>query len=115
MTAALFRRIALQLPRAIQSSHMGHPDFRIGKRVFATLGHPDTRFGVVKLTPDQQRMLVESEPEVFMPVSGGWGRRGSTHVLLAAADRRTLKSALVMAWKNVAPKRLIDDFEGGAE
>jgi hypothetical protein len=81
---------------------MGHPDFRVGKRVFATLGYPDAGWGMVKLTPEQQRMLVESEPHIFAAVPGGWGRRGSTNVRLSAADNRTLQSALLMAWKNVA-------------
>jgi hypothetical protein len=102
-----FRRIALRLPQARESSHMGHPDFRVAGRVFAMLGYPDKGWAMVKLTPEQQAILVESEPEVFRPVPGGWGRRGSTNVRIAAADRKTLNSALAMAWKNVAPKSLI--------
>jgi len=86
---------------------MGHPDFRVAGRVFATLGYPDKGWAMVKLTPEQQSMLVESEPEVFRPVPGGWGRRGSTNVRIAAADRKTLSGALAMAWRNVAPKSLI--------
>ena len=86
---------------------MGHADFRVGKRIFATLGYPDKGWAMVKLTPEQQRMLVESEPELFTPVSGGWGRSGSTQVRLAAADRAALESAITMAWKNVAPRKLL--------
>jgi hypothetical protein len=99
-----FRRIALKLPGTIESSHQSHPDFRVGKRVFATLFYPDAAWGMVKLTPEQQSMLVEAEPEMFRPVPGGWGKRGSTNVRLAKADRATLESALTMAWSNIAPK-----------
>jgi hypothetical protein len=106
MSASNFRRIALSLPDAFEGAHQGHADFRVGKRVFATLGYPDKAWGMVKLTPEQQAMLVEAEPEVFRPVPGGWGRSGSTHVRLARADAATLRSALSMAWRNVAPKSL---------
>jgi hypothetical protein len=113
MTAAGFRRLALSLPQVTEGSHMGHADFRVGKRIFATLGYPDKRWGMVKLAPEQQSVLVESEPEIFKPVPGGWGRRGSTSVLLSAADKRTLQSALAMAWCQVAPKRLAAKFQAG--
>ncbi len=83
---------------------MGHADFRVGTRVFATLGYPDDAWGMVKLTPEQQSILVESEPEIFRPVPGGWGKLGNTNVRLAAADPTTLRSALAMAWKNIATK-----------
>jgi hypothetical protein len=99
-----FRRIALSMPDAVEASHVGHPDFRVGKKIFATLGYPDAGFGMVKLTPEQQQALVAAEPKVFMPVPGGWGRSGSTNVRLAAAALATLKRALAMAWQNAAPK-----------
>jgi hypothetical protein len=104
MSSNRFRRIALSLPEAVEGSHQGHADFRIGKRIFATLGYPDEDWGMVKLTPEQQAMLVEAEPEIFRPVPGGWGRQGNTNVRLAKADPTTLRSALTMAWKNLAPK-----------
>jgi hypothetical protein len=104
MSAARFRRIALSLPSAFESSHMAHPDFRVGKRIFATLGWPDATWGMVKLTPEQQEVLVAAEPDIFRPVPGGWGRKGNTNVKLAAADDATLRSALTMAWRHVAPK-----------
>ena len=104
MSSGRFRRIALALAGAIEGSHQGHADFRVGKRIFATLGYPDDDWGMVKLTPEQQSVLVEAEPEIFRPVPGGWGKHGNTNVLLAKADATTLKSALGMAWKNVAPK-----------
>jgi len=103
MTAQRFRRIALSLPGAVESAHMAHPDFRVGKRIFATLGYPDAAWGMVKVSPEEQQMLVDAEPEVFRPVPGGWGKGGSTNVRLAAADAATLRSALTMAWKRIAP------------
>jgi len=99
-----FRRMALSLPETIEGAHQGHADFRVGNRVFATLGYPDDESGMVKLTPEQQSMVVEAEPEIFRPVPGGWGRGGSTNVRLAKADQATLRSALTMAWENLASK-----------
>jgi hypothetical protein len=107
MSAARFRRVALALPGVIEGAHHGHADFRVGKRVFASLGYPDDAWGMVKLTPEQQALLVETEPEMFRPVPGAWGGNGSTNVRLAKADQVTLKSALMMAWRNVAPKSLL--------
>jgi hypothetical protein len=107
MSAKRFRLTALALPDAIEGAHQGHADFRVGKRIFATLGYPDQDWGMVKLTPDQQVVLVDAEPDIFRPVPGGWGRQGNTNVRLAAADQTTLKSALTMAWTNVAPKSLL--------
>ncbi|MBR0830701.1 MmcQ/YjbR family DNA-binding protein [Bradyrhizobium manausense] len=107
MTLGRFRRIALALPNAVEGSHHGKADFRVGKRVFATLGYPDDKWGMVKLTPQQQTMLIDAEPGVFRPVPGAWGKNGSTNVLVAEADQVTLRSALTMAWRNVAPKSLL--------
>jgi hypothetical protein len=107
MSASTFRRIALALPEAVEGAHQGHADFRVGKRIFATLGYPDEAWGMVKLTPEQQSMLAEAEPDIFRPVPGGWGKSGSTNVRLSKADAITLRSALSMAWRNVAPKSLI--------
>jgi hypothetical protein len=104
MSASRFRRAALALSGAVEGAHQRTADFRVGKRVFATLGYPDDAWGTLKLTPDQQSMLVDAEPETFRPVPGGWGKQGYTNVLLAKADAKTLKSALSMAWRNVAPK-----------
>jgi hypothetical protein len=104
MSAGRFRRIALALSDAVESAHQGKADFRVGKRIFATLGHPDENWGTLKLTAEQQSILIDAEPGIFRPVPGGWGKRGYTNVLLAKADAATLRSALVMAWENVAPK-----------
>ena len=111
MTARRFRRIALRLPGVTESAHMGHPDFRVGQRIFATLGYPDKAWGMVKLTPAEQQVLVEAAPKIFRPVPGGWGRRGSTNVHLASADEASLAGALTMAWKRIAPKSLLKQHE----
>jgi hypothetical protein len=111
MSSSHFRRVALGLPEVVEGSHQGHADFRVGKRIFATLGYPDDDWGMVKLTPEQQSVLVEAEPEIFRPVPGGWGKGGSTNVRLAKADPATLQSALTMAWKNIAPKSLVSPRE----
>jgi hypothetical protein len=113
MTASQFRKVALSLPDAVEGAHQGHADFRVGKRVFATLGYPDEQWGMVKLTVEQQAMLVEAEPEIFRPVPGGWGKRGSTNVRLAKTNTKTLRSALMMAWRNVAPKALVAQHGSG--
>ena len=107
MSSTRFRRIALALPGAVEGAHQGTADFRVGKRIYATLGYPDDAWGMVKLTSEQQSMLVEAEPEIFRPVPGGWSKQGYTNVLLAKADATTLQSALTMAWKNVAPKTTV--------
>jgi hypothetical protein len=111
VSVSRFRKVALGLPETVEGSHQGHADFRVGKRVFATLGYPDESWGMVKLTPEQQTVLVEAEPDIFRPVPGGWGKGGSTNVRLAKADPKTLQSALAMAWRNVAPKSLIKSQE----
>ena len=111
MSSNRFRQIALGLPGAIEGSHQGHADFRAGKRIFATLGYPDKDWGMVKLTPEQQSVLVEAEPTMFRPVPGGWGKQGSTNVRLAKAEAATLQSALTLAWTNIAPKSLLKEFE----
>jgi hypothetical protein len=102
-----FRRLALSMPQAIESSHMGTADFRCGK-IFATLGNPDAAWAMVKLTPDQQEMRVAAEPEVFIPVPGGWGKGGATRLRLSTCDEATARGALMDAWRSVAPKKLLD-------
>ena len=109
MSSARFRRIALALPGAVEGAHQGTADFRVGKRIFATLGYPDDDWGMVKLTSEQQSMLVEAEPEIFRPVPGGWGKQGYTNVLLAKADATTLQSAL--AWRGRTSRRNHDARE----
>jgi hypothetical protein len=108
MSKARFRKTAMALSDVTEGAHHSHADFRVGKRIFATLGYPDDAWGMVKLLPEQQALLVETEPEMFRPVPGAWGRNGSTNVRLAKIDQVTLRSALKMAWRNVAPKSLAD-------
>ncbi len=103
MTPASFRKLALSYQGASEGGHGGHPDFRAGGKVFASMGYPDDNSAVVKLTPDQQELLVAAEAGIFSPVKGVWGRRGYTRVHLPAADAKTLSSALAMAWRNVMP------------
>jgi hypothetical protein len=107
MTQNDFRRIALALPEAVESEHMNHPDFRVGGKIFATL-LPAQRWGMVKLTPEQQKDFVAAEPVVFVPVKGAWGRQGCTNVVLKSAKISSVRSALFAAWSNAAPKRLLD-------
>jgi hypothetical protein len=99
MDAEDFRRIALSLPGAEESSHMGSPDFRVGGRIFATLASQKQGYGNLKLTPDQQAAFVEELPDVFVPIAGGWGRMGMTHIRLSAATEDVLTGALRTAWK----------------
>jgi len=100
----LFRRIAWGLPGAVESAHMGHPDFRVGGRIFATLSGEARGRGVLKLTLEQQAEFVTELPEVFEPVRGGWGRMGMTYIMLDRADEETMRGALVTAHRNVESK-----------
>lgn len=106
MTQDDVRRIALSLPEAAEAAHMGHPDFRVRGKIFASLPSDGAR-AVVKLQPLEQEMLTQAEPRVFSAIKGGWGRRGWTNVHLNETDEPALKSALFTAWRNVAPKRLV--------
>jgi hypothetical protein len=107
MTPAGFRRLALSFPGSEERAHMGHPDFRVRGKIFATLGWPDETWGMVNLTPDEQALFIESNPTIFEAVPGAWGRRGSTKVRLKEVDAATLRSALAAAWCNKAPKTLV--------
>jgi hypothetical protein len=105
MTAAGFRRIALALEGVVEGGHHGHADFRVGGRIFATLGYPDKSHGMVKLTPEQQRAQLRNKPEVFVPVNGKWGEGGATLVRLRVTDEDTLGEALTLAWQNAVTRR----------
>jgi hypothetical protein len=109
MTAEEFRNLALSFPEVSEAAHMGHPDFRVRGKIFATLG-PDEDWGMVKLTPDQQASFVGAEADVFHPASGAWGLRGATIVRLDDAKESTVRQALTAAWRNTAPKRLAQQF-----
>jgi hypothetical protein len=99
MDAEDFRRIALSLEGAEEGSHMGEPGFRVGARIFATLASRSQGYGNLMLTPEQQAAFVAELPEVFLPIAGGWGRMGMTHIRLAAAHEHVLAGALRTAWK----------------
>jgi hypothetical protein len=99
MNASDFRRIALSLEGAEEGSHMGAADFRVGGRIFATLAHVKQGYGNLMLTPEQQAAFIADAPEIFLPVHGGWGKGGATHIRLAAASEDTLAGALHTAWK----------------
>src|SRR5215472_2206049 len=99
MDAEDFRRIALSLPGAEEGSHMGAPDFRVGGRIFATLASQSKGYGNLMLTPEQQSAFVEELPEVFVPIAGGWGRMGATHIRLDLANEDLLAGSLRTAWK----------------
>jgi hypothetical protein len=110
MNAADFRRIALSLEGAEEGSHMGAADFRVGGRIFATLASQDQGYGNLILTLEQQAEFVKELPEVFVPIPGGWGKMGMTHIRLAQASQDVLSGALRTAWalrlaKNTRTKR----------
>ena len=106
MTREQFRRMALRLPGSSEQSHMGHPDFRVAGKIFATLDYPREGWAMVKLLPEQQGRFVGGQPDCFLPVKGNWGRTGCTNVRLKAASARKLQPALKTAWQNVAPQGL---------
>jgi hypothetical protein len=99
MTENQFRRIALGMEGAIESAHMGHPDFRAHGRIFATL-RGDGKHGMVALPPDEQARFIDEAPDAFLPESGAWGRQGATRVVLAAVEAETLGEAMTRAWQH---------------
>ena len=105
-TAEQFRRIALSFPGVEEMEHMHHPDFRVGGRIFATLGSPNDDWGMVQLIPEQQQMAIDAEADCFTPASGAWGRNGSTLVRLESVPVSWLERTLERAWRNKAPATL---------
>ncbi len=105
MTSSEFRKLALGFPGAEERAHMDHPDFRLGGKIFATLGYPDKHFGMVKLFPDQQAALLRADPKAFAPAAGAWGRKGATVVHLPVAKKTKVREALRMACENLAAKK----------
>lgn len=114
MTPNEFRKLALSFPETSERAHMNHPDFRVAGKIFATLGYPHKEFGMVKVTPVEQEMLVQAEPAVFTPVNGAWGRHGCTSVNMKAAKKPTLRRALAAAWRLAAPESLAKQFPDAA-
>jgi hypothetical protein len=97
-----FRKLALSLPGAEEREHMDHPDFRVGGKIFATLGYPDESFAMVRLAPELQAQFVKEDPDIFTPVKGAWGKQGATHVRLKAVKkpkRVKVHEALTAAWE----------------
>lgn len=113
MTRNEFRGLALAFPETVEGSHMDHPDFRVGGKIFASL-HPKEAWGMVKLTPEQQAAWMDSEPGMFVPAAGAWGKKGATYVVLTKAKKGSVRRAVMEAWRNSAPKKLVREFEGGA-
>jgi hypothetical protein len=111
MTAEDFRKLALGLPEAVEDQHMGHPDFRIRGKIFATIG-PGGEWGMVKLSPEQQAAFVRDEPEAFQTSQGAWGRGGATKVCFENARPSIVRPALLAAWRNTAPKSLLREHDG---
>jgi hypothetical protein len=110
-----FRRLALSFPETEERAHMGHPDFRVAGKIFATLSYPDKSCGMVKLTPEQQAELMHDEPKVFDPCNGAWGRQGATNVRLKSVKKATLQRALEAAWRNTAPKKLTQSWKSSGK
>lgn len=108
MTPDGWRRLALSLPDAREGEHMDHPDFRVRGKIFATI-HPDDAWGVVMLTPAQQKEFVAAAPKAFFAVKGGWGRGGATQVLLKSVTASKARAALLRAWRNKAGESPIHD------
>jgi hypothetical protein len=104
---ALFRKLALRLEGAVESSHMSHPDFRLNNRIFATLSYQDKGCGVLKLTLEQQQSFLTDQPHIFSPVHGGWGRMGMTFIHLNQADESIMTGALKTAYNNLQAKQTL--------
>ena len=103
MTDDDFREIALALDGASEGAHMGHPDFRAGNRIFASL-RADGTLGMVKLSPEQQAVVLRDSPAMFTPSPGAWGRGGCTDVVLAKARVPAVRAAMQLAWEAVLQK-----------
>ena len=106
MTGDEFRALALTFPEAVEAGHFDTADFRVRGKIFATLRAADCR-AVLKLSPDEQQLLMATSPGQFEPVNGSWGLKGWTRVLLDHADEATVRHAMGFAWKSVAPKGLV--------
>jgi hypothetical protein len=112
MTAGAFRTFVLKLPEATEGAHMGHADFRVRGKIFASLG-PKEDWAMVKLPPDEQAELLDEDEEVYQPASGAWGIQGCTIVQLRGAKAQTVQSAVVAAWRKTAPKTLVREYDRG--
>src|SRR5436190_614898 len=111
MSPTQFRKLALALPETVEAAHMGHADFRVGGKIFATLGSAGPGSAMVKLTPEQQAPLLTEHPHLFTPAAGAWGRRGCTMVRLKSAKPADLRGPLLLAWRNTAPAKLLKQLD----
>lgn len=102
MTPRQFATAALSLPDVVEAEHMGHPDFRVNGKIFASLGAPSDEWGMVKLSPDQQQSFIAAAPETFQPCTGAWGRQGYTNVRLKDADTDLVKESQRLAHESIA-------------
>jgi len=102
VTPEAFRKLALRLADAEERSHMGHPDFRVAGRIFATLGYPGAGWAMVKLRPEDQVAFVQLKPEAFVPVKGKWGEQGCTNIVLRHAPMSAVRAALHAAHEHQA-------------
>ena len=107
MTVAGFRKAALSLPETAEGAHFGNADFRMGGKIFATLAHEKLGYGNLVLKPEQQAGLCADAPDVFLPVAGGWGRLGATHVRLSKVKKDVLAGLVQIAWRNKASKKIL--------
>ncbi|HEX7253065.1 MAG TPA: MmcQ/YjbR family DNA-binding protein [Thermoanaerobaculia bacterium] len=105
--------MALEFAGAMESSHMQHPDFRVGGKIFATLGYPNAEWAMLKLTPDEQELFVQLDPKSFEPVPGGWGQKGATRISLPSAKKSVVRDALQAAWRLRAPAKLVARVPSG--
>jgi YjbR len=99
MTPNNFRKLALSFPETVESAHMHHPDFRVGGKIFATLGYPNSDSAMVKLRPDEQKRFMRTGAGVFTAVKGAWGRQGATNIYLPSGDIQIVREALTAAWQ----------------
>jgi hypothetical protein len=111
VNAAEFRELALEMPEASEGAHMGHPDFRVSGKVFASLG-PKEDWAMVRVSLERQAELVAKQPKAFQPCGGSWGRQGCTKVTLAAARIPVVRWALIESWRRTAPKTLVERYDG---
>lgn len=109
MLAEDVRALARMLPETVEGAHSGNPDFRVGRRIFATLWVEEARV-VLRLSPELQDAVCESEPDLFTPVEGAWGRRGWTSLDLDPCEEETLREALLAAWRVTAPAVLVGAY-----
>jgi hypothetical protein len=109
----ILRAFARTVPETIESSHMGTPDFRVGGKIFAT-GRLDGPRIVLKLPLHIQEAMIENHPDAFSPTPG-WGRHGWTFAETDKIDDGLLQDLLDLAWRQVAPKKLIAAYAAQSE